>query len=167
MTTTDEVDRIIDQWRQERPDLELAGMELIGRLGRLFGYLGRAVESTFLRHGLNQGEYDVLAALRRAGNPYSLTPSALAATLMLSRAGMTSRLDRLEESGFIERRHNQQDRRSMHIDLTPAGRTLVDAVTTEHVANETDLLSGLTAAERSALDQLARKLLQRFESGPV
>lgn len=166
MTTEDAVDRIIVQWRRERPDLDLAGMELIGRLGRLFGYLGRAVEATFLRHGLSQGEYDVLAALRRSGHPHSLTPSALAATLMLSRAGMTSRLDRLEESGFIERRNNREDRRSMHIDLTAAGLALVDTVTTEHVLAENDLLATLTAGEQQTLDQLARKWLQRFEAHP-
>ena len=165
MVPEDEVDRIIAQWRQERPDLDLDAMELFGRLGRLFGYLGRAVDSTFARHGLQRGEYDVLAALRRAGDPHSLTPSALSKTLMLSRAGMTNRLDRLEAIGLIERRNNVQDRRSMHIDLTPAGLALVDEITTEHVANETNLLSTLTTDERLTLDGIARKLLTRFESG--
>ena len=163
MTPEDEVDRIIVQWHRERPDLDFAGMELMGRLGRLFAHLGRAVDETFLRHGLSRGEYDVLAALRRAGAPHTLTPSALSESLMLSRAGMTNRLDRLEESGWVARRHNREDRRSMHIDLTPAGLALVDEITTEHVANENDLLSTLTAGERRTMDQLARKLLGRFE----
>ena len=165
MTTEDDVDRIIAQWRRERPDLDLDAMELIGRLGRLFGYLGKAVDSTFARHGLQRGEYDVLAALRRAGDPYTLTPSVLSTTLMLSRAGMTNRLDRLERTGLIDRRHNREDRRSMHIDLTPAGLTLVDEITTEHVANESTLLSALTTDERLFLDRIARKMLTRFESG--
>ena len=165
MAPEDDVDRIIAQWRRERPDLDLAGMELIGRLGRLFGYLGKAVDSTFARHNLQRGEYDVLAALRRSGDPYSLTPSELSSTLMLSRAGMTNRLDRLEASGLIGRRNNREDRRSMHVDLTPTGLTLVDEITTEHVANEANLLSTLTGDERLTLDRIARKLLTRFESG--
>ena len=155
----------MNQWRRERPELDLAAMELIGRLGRLSIHLGRAVDETFARHGLQRGEYDVLAALRRAGRPYTLTPSELSDTVMLSRAGMTNRLDQLESAGLVVRRSNRDDRRSMHIDLTPAGVALVDEVTTEHVANENELLTGLTAAERRTMIQLTRKLLARFESG--
>ncbi|WP_433087903.1 MarR family winged helix-turn-helix transcriptional regulator [Dactylosporangium sp. CA-052675] len=159
MTTPDDVDRIIEQWRRERPDLDLDAMATFGRLGRLYGLLGRAVDATFAAHGLQRGEYDVLAALRRAGAPYELIPSALADTLMLSRAGMTNRLDRLEEAGLVERRANRDDRRSLRVALTPEGLRLVDAVTTEHVANESRLLAALTPAERAALDGIARKLL--------
>jgi DNA-binding MarR family transcriptional regulator len=162
MATDDDVDRIVAQWRRERPDLDLGAMELFGRLGRLLAVLGRAIDETFLRHGLQRGEYDVLAALRRAGRPYTLTPSDLADALMLSRAGMTNRLDRLETTGLIARRSNLQDRRSMHIDLTEAGVQLVDEVTTEHVANETELLAVLTEAERRTLNRLTRTLLSQF-----
>jgi DNA-binding MarR family transcriptional regulator len=164
MSPEDDTDRIISQWRRERPDLDLAAMELIGRLGRLSILLGRAVDETFGRHGLQRGEYDVLAALRRSGTPYTLTPSELSATVMLSRAGMTNRLDQLESAGLIVRRSNREDRRSMHIDLTEAGVALVDEVTTEHVANEKELLTGLTAAEQRTMIALTRKLLARFES---
>src|SRR6478609_1144898 len=152
MTEQDGTDRIIAQWHRERPELDLAAMELIGRLGRLFAHLGRAVDTTFFRQGLQRGEYDVLAALRRSGAPFTLTPSQLSDSLMLSRAGM------------ISRRNNPDDRRSMHIDLTTTGLAMVDLVTTEHVANETELLSVLTAGERRSLDQVARKLLVRFEN---
>jgi DNA-binding MarR family transcriptional regulator len=106
----------------------------------------------------------VLAALRRAGAPYTLSPSALSETLMLSRAGMTNRLDRLESAGLIKRRNNREDRRGMHIDLTAAGLEMVDEVTTRHVANETELLSVLSAAERRNLNAIARKLLAGYES---
>ena len=164
MTEQDGTDRIIAQWHRERPELDLAAMELIGRLGRLFAHLGRAVDTTFFRHGLQRGEYDVLAALRRSGAPFTLTPSQLSDSLMLSRAGMTNRLDRLETAGLISRRNNPDDRRSMHIDLTTTGLSMVDLVPTEHVANETELLSVLTAGERRSLDQVARKLLVRFEN---
>ena len=132
-------------------------------LGRLFAHLGRAVDETFTRFGLQRGEYDVLAALRRSGDPYVLTPSALSDVLMLSRAGMTNRLDRLEAAGLVERRANREDRRSMLIALTDRGAALTDEVTTVHVANESALLSALTPDERHHLDAIARKLLARFE----
>lgn len=163
--TQDAVDRIVEQWRRERPDLDLGAMELIGRLGRLVAYLGRAVDETFARHGIAHGEYDVLAALRRSGAPFTLTPSELADTLMLSRGGMTSRLDRLERAGLVERRANVDDRRSLLIRLTDAGRALVDEVTTEHVAHEQDLLVDLSARDRQALNRIVRTLLRQFETG--
>ncbi len=163
MATPDDVDRIIAQWRRERPELDLAAMETFGRLGRLFAHLGRAVDETFTRFGLQRGEYDVLAALRRSGDPFVLTPSALSDVLMLSRAGMTNRLDRLEAAGLVERRANREDRRSMFIALTPRGVDLTDEVTTAHVANESTLLSVLTPDERHQLNTLARKLLTSFE----
>ena len=163
MGREDEVDRIIEQWRRQRPDLDLEAMELFGRLARVFAFFGKAIDATFENRGLLRGEYDVLATLRRSGNPYRLTPSELAATLMLSRAGMTNRLDRLEAAGWISRRHNSDDRRSTHIDLTSDGLALVDELTTAHVANETALLSGLTATERRQLNGIARKWLRRFE----
>jgi DNA-binding MarR family transcriptional regulator len=160
---TDAMDRMIAQWHRERPELDLDAMAIFGRLGRLTAHLGAAIDQTFAARGLQRGEYDVLAALRRAGEPFSLTPSALSDTLMLSRAGMTNRLDRLEAAGLIGRRHNQQDRRSVHIDLTPSGLRLVDETTTAHVANETELLSGLTPDQRRTLNDLVRILLSRFE----
>jgi DNA-binding MarR family transcriptional regulator len=163
MATPDDVDRIIEQWRRERPELDLAAMATFGRLGRLFAHLSRAVDETFTRFDLQRGEYDVLAALRRSGAPFVLTPSALSDVLMLSRAGMTNRLDRLEAAGLVERRANRSDRRSMLIALTDAGATLTDEVTTVHVANESALLSDLTPDERHHLDTIARKLLSRFE----
>jgi DNA-binding MarR family transcriptional regulator len=163
MSDPDHIDRMMAQWHRERPDLNLDAMEIFARLGRMVSHLGHAIDQTFTGAGLQRGEYDVLAALRRAGAPYTLTPSALSDTLMLSRAGMTNRLDRLESAGLIERRNNREDRRSMHIDLTPAGLELVNEVTTKHVANETDLLSVLSAAERRDLNAIARKLLAGFE----
>lgn len=164
MTDPDHIDRMMAQWQRERPDLNLEAMEIFGRLGRMVAHLGRAIDHTFEEFGLQRGEYDVLAALRRAGAPHTLSPSALSDTLMLSRAGMTNRLDRLESAGLIERRNNREDRRSMHIDLTPAGLELVDEVTTKHVANESELLSSLSATERRSLNAIARKLLAGYET---
>ena len=101
----------------------------------------------------------MLAALRREGDPFVLTPSGLARTLMLSPAGMTNRIDRLVARGLVDRRADPEDRRSLLVVLTPAGREVVDAAVTDHVANEARLLSVLSTSERAALDRTIRKLL--------
>jgi DNA-binding MarR family transcriptional regulator len=161
----DPVDRLVAQWAIERPDLVdgLDAMATFGRIGRLHALAGRAIESVFEAHGLNTGEFDVLAALRREGDPFVLTPSALARTLMLSPAGMTNRVDRLVERGLVDRRADPDDRRSLLVALTPAGRTTIDAAVAEHVTNEERLLSVLSANERAALDRVLRKLVGQFE----
>ncbi|GGL00279.1 MarR family winged helix-turn-helix transcriptional regulator [Nocardia jinanensis] len=162
---SDAIDAIERQWRRERPDLDLAAMVVFGRLGRLAVVTEREIEAVFFAHGLRRGEFDVLAALRRAGEPFELNPSALADTLMLSRAGMTGRLDRLESAGYVRRIADVGDRRAVRVALTDVGRELVDIVVTEHTANETRMLSALTAAECRELDRIAGKLLTALESG--
>ncbi|MFI9534063.1 MarR family winged helix-turn-helix transcriptional regulator [Nocardia fusca] len=162
---SDAIDAIERQWRRERPDLDLTAMVVFGRLGRLAVVAERAIETVFFAHGLRRGEFDVLAALRRSGAPFELNPSALADTLMLSRAGMTGRLDRLESAGYVRRIADAEDRRAVRVALTDAGRELVDTVVTEHTANETRMLSALTAAERGELDRIAGKLLTALEAG--
>ena len=165
MAAPDHVDRLVEQWRTERPDLDLDAMATVARLGRLHAHTTRAIEAVFQRHGLSIGEFDVLAALRRAGEPYEQRPTQLASTLMLSPAGMTNRLDRLEKRGWLERRSDPDDRRSWIVALTAAGRAVVDAAVTDHVANEHRMLAGLTAAQRRALDAAVRALLVQFEDG--
>lgn len=159
----DAVDAIAAQWRRERPDLDLEAMAVIGRLGRLAAVLEREIEVVFAAHGLQRGEFDVLAALRRSGEPYVLNPSALADTLMLSRAGMTGRLDRLERAGLVRRAVDAEDRRAVRVALTPEGRTLVDRVVRAHTENETRVLAVLPAADRRELDRIARTLLRALE----
>ncbi|MFE7742731.1 MarR family winged helix-turn-helix transcriptional regulator [Nocardia sp. NPDC057455] len=159
----DAVDAIVAQWERERPDLDLEAMAVVGRLSRLLVVAQREIEAVFGKHGLQRGEFDVLAALRRSGEPFELNPSALADTLMLSRAGMTGRLDRLESAGLVRRVPDAQDRRAVRVALTTAGRELVDAVVTEHTANEARMLSVLTAGERTELDRIARILLSSME----
>ncbi|WP_067465966.1 MarR family winged helix-turn-helix transcriptional regulator [Nocardia amamiensis] len=162
---TDPVDAIVAQWRRERPDLDLEAMAVIGRLGRLMVVARREIEAVFGKHGLQRGEFDVLAALRRSGEPFELNPSVLADTLMLSRAGMTGRLDRLEAAGLVRRVADAKDRRAIRVALTAAGRELVDAMVTEHTANETRILSVLTTGQRQELDRIARILLSSMELG--
>lgn len=161
----DPVDRLVAQWATERPDLadRLAPMATIGRLGRLHALAGRQIDEVFSRHGISTGEYDVLAALRRSGAPFRRPPSQLARTLMLSPAGMTNRVDRLEASGHVRREADPGDRRSSYVVLTDRGRQLVDLVTDEHLDNETRLLSPLSDRDRATLDRLLRSLLSQFD----
>lgn len=156
---------MVDQWARERPDLELVPMALFARLGRFHALATKAIEAALqarLPGGI--GEFDVLAALRRAGKPFTLPPSELARALMLSPAGMTSRLDRLEAQGLIARKADPKDRRSMLAVLTEQGRAVIDAAVGDHVANEARLLSVLSQAERHTLDTLLRKLSRGFAS---
>ncbi|MFF3223712.1 MarR family winged helix-turn-helix transcriptional regulator [Nocardia suismassiliense] len=161
----DPVDAIVAQWRRERPDLELEAMAIVGRLGRLLVVAQRVIEEVFTAHGLQRGEFDVLAALRRSGEPFELNPSVLADTLMLSRAGMTGRLDRLESAGLVRRIADPADRRAVRVALTDDGRKLVDRVVTAHTENETRMLSVLSAHDRRELDRIARALLGSLEPG--
>lgn len=160
----DAVDRIVEQWRAERPDLQLDAMATIGRLGRLAALAGPHVDDLFAQFDLTRGEFDVLAALRRNGSPFTLTPTALARTLMLSPAAMTNRLDRLEKAGLVTRAINPDNRRSMRVSLTDDGRARVDEAVTAHVANEERLLAGLSADDRSRLDDILRRLVASLET---
>lgn len=163
LVTTDPVDTFIAQWVHERPDLQFGAMATIARIGRLTALVGKSIEAVLGEHGLHVAEFDVLAALRRMGAPYTATPSALTRALMLSPAGMTSRLDRLEAAGHIERLADPGDRRSLLVVLTERGRATIDAAVVDHVANEERLLAELSDRERGALDTLLRKLSEQFE----
>lgn len=162
----DRVDEILDQWRRERPDLDPAPMAVIGRISRAARALGRGLDRTFARFGLNAGEFDVLATLRRAAPPHHLTPTALFTELMLSSGAMTNRLDRLEQAGLIARAPDPLDRRGTLVGLTPAGLELIDVAVAEHLANERALLAALSPAEQSQLAQLLRALLRSLEDRP-
>ncbi|GAA3244627.1 MarR family transcriptional regulator [Pseudonocardia petroleophila] len=166
MPEPDAVDRVIAQWRRERPDLDLAAMATIGRLGRLAALARPLVEAGLAPHGLTTGEFDVLAALRRAGEPFTLTPTVLARTLVLSPAAMTHRLDRLEAAGAVTRELDRGNRRSVPVTLTPEGRARVDAAVTDHVATEERLLAALSRPDRDLLDDLLRRLLAGLPGPP-
>lgn len=159
----DPVDVIQRQWQRERPDLDGTSMAILGRLGRLLVVATGQIESVFTAHGLQSGEFDVIAALRRSGEPYELNPSHLADTLMMSRAGMTGRLDRLEKAGLVRRIADAGDRRAIKVALTDRGLELIDIVVTEHFQNETRILSVLSDADRDNLDRITRLLLADLE----
>ncbi|MBU1330800.1 MAG: MarR family transcriptional regulator [Gammaproteobacteria bacterium] len=148
------------QWQQQRPDLDGFAMAVIGRLSELTQVLSRDhLLPFFTAHGLQAGEFDLLATLRRAGEPYALMPTALYESAMISSGGMTSRIDRLEKVGLIERRKHPSDRRGVLVALTPAGFELIDGMLAAHVANLQRVLGGLSAAEQHQLHALAGKLL--------
>lgn len=159
----DPVDRILVQWQRERPDLDVSPMAIIGRIGRLAKYLERALQETFAEFDLNLGEFDVLATLRRSGQPYQLSPTELFNMLMVTSGTMTHRIDRLEQAELVRRIPDPNDRRGTLILLTEKGLHLIDAAVTAHVANEHRLLGHLKAAERQSLAELLRKFLVAFE----
>ena len=148
------------QWRKERPEIDPFPMALLGRLNEASLIVMRdwltPVMATF---GLQPGEFDVLATLRRTGAPYALTPTALYETTMMSSGGMTARIDRLEKAGLVERRKHPTDRRGKLVALTGKGRALIDKAYAAHMANETTLLRALTKAEQKQLDALLTKLI--------
>ncbi|SDO56771.1 MarR family winged helix-turn-helix transcriptional regulator [Ectopseudomonas guguanensis] len=149
-----------EQWQRQRPDLDAQAMAVIGRLGELSQVISRDhLLPFFAAHGLQAGEFDLLATLRRAGEPYALMPTALYESAMISSGGMTSRIDRLEKAGLIERRKHPSDRRGVLVALTPAGFELIDGMLAAHVANLQRVLSGLTVDEQRALHELTGKLL--------
>jgi DNA-binding MarR family transcriptional regulator len=150
----DHVGRIQAQWARERPDLDTSAMGIIGRLHRLGAVLHDELRPVFAAAGLSDGDFDVLAALRRAGEPFELTPGELAATTMITSGAVTKRVDRLVAAGWVTRSVAGHDARVRWIALTPAGRALVDGVVEEHFANEERLVATFSAAERRELTHL-------------
>jgi DNA-binding MarR family transcriptional regulator len=155
----DEIDRIVEQWNRQRPDLDVSPTETLQRITRLSLLQGLSFARVFAPYGISFGEYLVLAALRRAGPPYRMNPTRLFNAVILSSGAMTNRLDRLEEMGLVERQPDPSDRRGRLVALTDRGRALVDAAAGDHVENEQRLLGALDAGEREQLAGLLRKLL--------
>lgn len=161
---TDAVDAITAQWRGERPDLDPSPMGVFGRIARASVLAQRELDSVFAGFGLTGGDFDVLATLRRSGEPYRLTPGELSSATMVTTGGMTKRLDRLEAGGLIRREPDPTDRRGKLIALSDTGRQLVDGAVEAHLRNEERLLAGLPVAKRERLASLLRELLLTLES---
>ena len=149
---------IVEQWKTERPDLDASPMHVIGRVSRLAAEIDPLLAPVFVARGLGDGEFDVLATLRRSGKPYELSPGDLGASMMVTSGAVTKRVDRLERAGFVTRKVSEVDARARLIRLTGSGRKVVDTTIVDHVANEERLLAGLTASERKVLATLLRKL---------
>lgn len=150
----DHVGRILEQWHHERPDLDVSPLGIIGRLHRLAVELDDRLRVVFAEAGLGDGEFDVLATLRRSGTPYELTPGELMAQTMVSSGAVTKRTDRLVAAGLVERAVSSTEARSRRIRLTASGLETIDDLFARHVANEHRLLSGLTPPQREALSHM-------------
>lgn len=163
MSTSDHVSRIQEQWRLVRPEVDVTPVGIIGRLHRLGDLLRVEVIKTYRRYGLGEGEFDVMAALRRQGAPYELAPGELARHTMVTTGAITKRLDRLAASGLVIRRDNDADGRGRIVGLTDAGLRVIDEAFAEHMRNEARLVSVLSPTERAQLEKLLTSWLQKLE----
>lgn len=154
----DEVDRIVDAWNRERPDLDFAPLHVLSRVGRLSKHLDRARRAAFTASDLESWEFDVLSALRRAGSPYQLSPKALLTQTLVSSGTMTNRIDRLVQRGLVERRTDPRDGRGILVTMTPEGRAAVDRAIANLLGAEAELLGDLAPADRATLTSLLRSL---------
>jgi DNA-binding MarR family transcriptional regulator len=160
MPEPDEVDALVQAWQRERTDLDLAPVEVFSRISRLSRLLDRARREAFTGQSLEPWEFDVLAALRRAGRPYRLSPGQLLGETMVTSGTMTNRIDRLGARGLVERSPDPHDRRGVLVGLTGAGKKAVDGAFESLLASERDLLAELTAAERRDLTALLKRLMK-------
>ncbi len=159
----DHVDRLADQWARELPDLDTSPMQVLGRAWRAAMLAAPALEAHFAAYGLDRGEFDVLGTLRRSGPPYTLTPTELYRSLMISSGGLTNRLGRLEKAGLIAREPSPDDGRSLLVKLTAAGAEKAEAAFRADMALEAQLLAGLEPSDREQLAGLLRKLMITLE----
>ena len=159
----DEVDRIVDAWARERPDLDFSPLQVLSRVGRLSRHLERARRTAFAASDLESWEFDVLSALRRAGTPYQLSPKALLQQTLVSSGTMTNRIDRLVERELVERRTDPNDGRGILVFMTPKGRDRVDGAIRELLDAEQALLDALSPLDQERLASLLRKLSMDFD----
>ncbi|MGZ6744405.1 MAG: MarR family winged helix-turn-helix transcriptional regulator [Nocardioides sp.] len=160
----DHVGRIMSQWARERPDLDVSPQGIIGRLHRLAAALTDELVAVYGRFGLGEGEFDVLATLRRAGAPYELTPGELAAGTMVSSGAVTKRVDRCVEQGWVTRRVGEKDARGRVVALTAAGLDVIDRAFEAHMANEHRLVGLLPDADRRRLADLLERWGRALEA---
>ncbi len=158
----DEVDDLVAAWARERPDLDLAPVEVFSRLSRLARHLDLARRDAFRSHSIESWEFDVLAALRRAGDPYQLSPGRLLRETLVTSGTMTNRVDRLAARALVERLPDPDDRRGVLVQLTVEGKETVDAAFEALLDAERALLAGLTTADQRQLAALLRPLLAPF-----
>lgn len=161
----DHIARLIAERRRETPGTPLDGMEILARARRLTLLSRPAIDAVFAKHGLDAGEFDVLATLSRSGPPYALRPTELYRSLMISSGGLTDRLNRLKKRGLIAREASREDGRSLLVRLTAKGRAVIDKAFAEDMGVEADMLAPLTPGERKTLAALLAKLLCAMEEG--
>jgi DNA-binding MarR family transcriptional regulator len=163
MKREDRIDEILGQWAREVPRADLRDMEVVGRIQRAAQFLRTRLDEVHAQSGLSGGLFDVLAALRRSGKPYRLSPTDLYKWLMLTSGAMTNRLDRLEADGLVRRVADTSDRRGMLVELSAKGKATIDRALTLHLENEKRLLAAIPAQGRRQLADLLRDLLVSWE----
>ncbi len=162
MAKPDDVDQIVAAWQVQRPDLDTSPLHVLSRLTRVSAQLDTARAKAFRDHDLDSWEFDVLAALRRTGPPFTLSAGTLATQTHVTSGTMTTRVDRLLERGFVTRFPDENDRRGVLVALTPAGQSGVDGAIKDLLEQEKTALEALGPKEREQLADLLRKLLDRF-----
>ena len=161
----DEVDDLVAAWREQRPDLDVAPLQVLSRVSRLARHLDIARRGAFAAHGLESWEFDVLSALRRSGPPFQLTPGALLRATLVTSGTMTNRIDRLAAASLVSREPDPRDRRGVLVTLSERGKEVVDAAFTDLLDREQALLGSLGAGQRKILADLLRTLLVPFDEG--
>lgn len=160
---TDKVDAIIAQWQSQYDDLPLQTLAVLGRLKRCAFLLEPLLTAEFAKFDLSYGEFDVLATLRRSGEPYTLTPTELYSTLMITSGAITNRLKHLQNKGLIDRLPNPDDSRSLLVALSDTGKALIDKAFFAHIHNEERLLEGIDDKVLHDLDKGLKALLKKWE----
>lgn len=163
----DHIDFVIGQWDNAMPELDVSSMKVFGRMLRLMKHVGKARAQALEPFGFREGEFDVLATLRRAGAPYCLSPTQLYKSLLVTSGAMTHRLSRLEQEGLIERIEDPQDKRSTLVGLTTQGQQRIEQALVIHTATQAAILATLSAAQREALETQLRALLLTFPGESV
>ena len=159
----DQIDHIIAEWQHSKPTLDTAPLAILGRIARLMTHFEQRRDAVLAEYDLKYGEFDVLLTLRRQGEPYTLSPSQLSASLLLTSGGISKRLDRLEHSGLVLRQPGEHDRRAVSICLTDAGFALVERVLPAHTDTQLALLAALDAGSQQQLAALLRQWLHALE----
>ncbi|WP_434953092.1 MarR family winged helix-turn-helix transcriptional regulator [Shewanella sp. HL-SH4] len=159
----EDIDRVVAQWGEQKPHLDTLPMAILGRFLRLQKHIETEISACHKQFELTMGEFDVLATLRRAGTPFTLTPSGLLSSMMLTSGAMTNRLDKLESKGLIKRVHSTEDRRSVTVGLTEKGLATIDDAIEEHMRIQHTLVDHLSDTEMPELNQLLKTWLVAFE----
>ena len=158
----DHVDFVVGQWGRAMPELDASSMKIFGRMLRLMKHLGKEWAEAMAQFGFREGEFDVLATLRRAGEPYCLSPTQLYTSLLITSGAMTNRLNRLEQQGLIRRIADPDDKRSSLVSLTPRGQARIEQALLVHTQTQNALLRNLSETQRAQLESLLRELLLAF-----
>lgn len=164
MTEQDHIDRLVAKWGNERPDYDLAPVEIIGRVGRICEYVDRALDAKFAEFDITRASFDVLATLKRTGPPYRLSQRELMKNLLRTSGSISVRIDAMERGGLVTREADSEDRRATLVTITEKGINLLEKIVPEHLLNEESLLAGLSAHERSELIGLLRKWTLALET---